>query len=186
MRVHKTIFKALMWSTLPVAISSAVLLFLPKEYLVRMEVELFAETYRPVLGLALIIAGSCAVVYLFSLFVDHLANLSAKKARQRKKRIAVLEELTPEQRGYLAQYLEGATNIDFMLVDVVASTLRQRDIIYISGQRVGMVNAPHQLRKWARRQLKKRPELLENAKLSPDRVSDETYTVPSERTRLSV
>ena len=143
-----------------VAVAAGLVLFFPEKLASTLAVDDFRKTYRLFVGPAFLLVMAWLVARLFTT----LARPLQKRARLRKlhKR---LEMLTPEEKGYLAPYVEkAATTINVAVEDGIIGGLLARGIVYRSSNVFDLVDGvPYNLQPWARAHLQSNVHLLEGA-----------------------
>jgi len=138
----------------------ALILFLPEQYAKIVAVEDFREQYRVYLGPVFLLALSFSVarIYMFSML-----GLNKKKVLKEKQ--ASLHGLTPEEMGYLSQFIKGSQNsINVGLEDGVMAGLCSKGITYRATCTGHTLHGyAFNLNPWAREYLSQNPNLLDGA-----------------------
>ena len=134
------------------------ILFLPLEIAELMALDGFREKYKVYLGPALLLSISFVIarVYLF------LCRLYIKR-RNKRRRVANLSLLTPEEKGYLVAFFRDQKHsIHVGPDDGVISSLVAKNIVYLASNSGHVLRGfPYNLTPWARQKLEENPVYLE-------------------------
>jgi len=138
----------------------ALLLFLPTEIAETLAVSDFRNVYRRFLGPTFLLFAS----FFITKALLSLNDFRRRKASQRR-RLLQLHKLTPEEKGYLAQFILHQRNtIHVAMGDGIAGGLEANGIIYCSSNEFNILEGPpFNLQPWAREYLSQYPNLLEGA-----------------------
>lgn len=136
------------------------ILFLPETLASQVAVDGFRREYRIYIGPAFLLAISFLVAKTYLFFND----IYEYKQNQ-KSRIAWLEKLTPEEKGYLAPYIINGLNTQKCGPDDgVMGGLVAKGITYRSSNIGSLVEGfAYNLQPWAREHLEKNQHLLDGA-----------------------
>ena len=147
--------------TLGVAIACSLVIFLPETVAARLGIAEFRMEYTGFLGWSFLLAWSYLLAALVWHAKDHIrARLEAKRMQRVRK--GSLYELTPEEKGYLAEFMSGRNTILCDVSDGVAGGLLAKGIIYRSSNVFDPIDGvPYNIQPWAKRYLSKHPRLLE-------------------------
>ncbi|EDZ02730.1 conserved hypothetical protein [Salmonella enterica subsp. enterica serovar Virchow str. SL491] len=140
------------------------ILFLPETLASKVAVDGFRQEYRIYIGPAFLLAVSYLIARVYQFFDDVHGERKIKKAR-----IAYLEKLTPEEKGYLWSYIiEGNNSIMCGPDDGIMGGLEAKCIAYRAASVGDMLNGfAYNLQPWAREHLEKNPHLLNGAEGRP-------------------
>lgn len=133
------------------------ILFIPEEVAKILAVDIFREKYRIFLGPAFLLTASFCIARIFVHF-----KRTADEKKKLKNRQKALHNLTPEEKGYLVQYIENGQNTIYVGIDDgVMGGLLAKGITYRASN-VGdlLRGVAHNLQPWAKEYLEKNPELL--------------------------
>jgi hypothetical protein len=152
-----------------IAIASGIVIFVPSEVATTLGLDQFRDEHRSSLGAAFVLALALVLVKVLYKIVQGVK----KRLRWRnseKVRHRYLEELTPEEKGYLAPYVFGQLNTQhFLIEDGIVGGLVAKTILFRSSNVFSMHQGPaYNLQPWARTRLTEKPELLDGAIL-PER-----------------
>jgi hypothetical protein len=146
---------------LAIGLSATVILFLPTSYADTISLQEFRDSYRSYIGIIFIISWC----YLGVQFVWYIKSRVQKwyiGYQKDKIRINRLESLTPEERGYLAPYIQNNINTQrFEVDDGIIGGLETKEIVYRSSNAGDIYGFPYNLQEWAREHLTQHPGLLE-------------------------
>lgn len=133
-------------------------LFLPQEIAQTLAVDEFREQYRVFLGPTFLLAISFLIARLCIFIMQGQTEKKRLKARQES-----LHQLTPEEKGYLIQYIEGQKNsINVGIDDGVMSGLVSKRITYRASNMGDLLTGfAFNLQPWAKTYLEENPALLE-------------------------
>jgi hypothetical protein len=136
------------------------LLFLSDGFASTLSVKEFREEYRKYLGPSLLLALALTINNITAAIRKYLSG--KRYVRNLKQQ---LHNLTSEEKGYLAQFIQGGENtIRADIGDGVAGGLMAKEIIYRSSSVFSILEgAPYNLQPWARKYLTKHHELLNGA-----------------------
>ncbi len=146
-----------------VAIAVGFILFVPQSWAASLALDKFRDEYRVFLGPTLVLVSAWLLARAIGAAVEPIRerNNLRKLAKQ-------LEDLTPEEQGYLLAFMEGATTINVSMEDGIAGGLKAQRIIYRSSNVFNALEGvPYNLQPWARDHLTLHPELLANAQGRP-------------------
>ncbi len=159
---------------LAVSIAGCAILFAPATISAKLGLDAFGERNRSSIGSVSLGAGSllaaCVIVWMWVKVIGMLRERRAAKGPQ-----WCLRELTPEERGYLKPYVEkDVAALPLPFDDEIAHRLVSKGIIYPAGGTTALRTSeqPHNIQFWARRHLRKHPELLEGANGRPPAPED--------------
>jgi hypothetical protein len=147
---------------LAIAIASGIVLFAPVELATKLGLVEFRDANRSLLGAAFILSLSIALVNLLHKVSVQIGK-RYRQHRNMKVRLKHLDQLTPEEKGYLAPYvLDDVNTQKFQLEDGIAMGLAAKDILYRPSSIFDFVEgAGFNIQPWAKNHLKANPELLE-------------------------
>ncbi|MCP4545827.1 MAG: hypothetical protein GY835_05095 [bacterium] len=136
----------------------AMILFVPQKVAETLAVDGFRDNYRIFLGPSLILFLAFSAARVFS----HFANNLKRKDNTRKRDLS-LYYLTPEEKGYLVQYMLFKKNtIHVGLDDGIMAGLALKHITYRASNIGDLLNGfAFNLQSWAREYLEEHPELLD-------------------------
>ena len=142
------------------ALILGLVIFLPEKTAETLAVKDFRVAYRMYLGPFFLLVVACLVAKTISAVRHHLQVRSSGR-----ERVSQLRQLTPEERGYLAQFiLEGKNTIYVAINDGVAGGLQRKGIIYRSSDLFNILEGiAYNLSSWAREELTKNSDLLSGA-----------------------
>lgn len=158
-----------------IALSCAVLLFAPEALVSTLGLLELRESYRPYLGVGLILSGSVLVAHGVAKLGAAAKNVISRwqKQRQQGKRIEAgkraMASLTADEKAYLVPYiLDGETTCYHQLEDGVIASLEAKGIVYRASS-VGraLTGFAYNLQPWAREYLSANPQLLDGARRRP-------------------
>ncbi len=148
---------------LGVAIASSLMIFLPDEVALRLGLAEFRVEYRGALGGVWVLAWS----YLLAIFIWYVGGaVRSRIVTYRSLRILrqYLNELTPEEKGYLWEFMAGENTIYYNVDDGIAGGLDRKQIIFRSSNMFSpLTGCPYNLQPWARRYITKHPHVLKGA-----------------------
>ncbi len=154
---------------LGVSIAGGAILFAPATITAGLGLDALRESNRSSIGSVTLAAASllaaCVIVWIGVKLIGMLRERRAAKGPE-----WCLGELTPEERGYLKPYVEkDVAALPLPFDDEVAHRLVSKGIIYPAGGTTALRTSeqPHNIQFWARRHLRKHPELLEGANGRP-------------------
>ncbi len=154
---------------LGVSIAGGAILFAPAIITARLGLEALRESNRTSIGSVTLAAGSLLAAWVIVWIGVKLIGM-LRERRAAKGPEWCLGELTPEERGYLKPYVEkDVAALPLPFDDEVAHRLVSKGIIYPAGGTTALRTSeqPHNIQFWARRHLRKHPELLEGANGRP-------------------
>ena len=136
------------------------IIFLPDHIADTLAVKDFRLTYRTFLGPAFLLTVSFSLTKL--LMWTWRFHQDRKSFRHL---VEQLHELSPEEKGYLAQFIiRGINTIHVAVGDGVAGGLEAKGIIYRSSDAFNILEGPpYNLQSWARKELSENPCLLNGA-----------------------
>lgn len=134
-----------------------VILFAPIKYANALAVDQFRETYRIFLGPAFLLVFAFIIARLYTVVEQRFAS---KKAL--KKLHQTLHNLTPEEKGYLAQFIDEEKNSIYVgMDDGVMAGLRRKGVTYLAAHQGNLLQGfAFNLQPWAREYLHGNPQLL--------------------------
>jgi len=134
------------------------ILFVPEEYAKTLAVDGFRNEYRVFLGPAFLLTLSFSAARVFNFFMQRYRQKQTLKKGQE-----ALQNLTPEEKGYLIPYIEGKQNtINVGMDDGVMAGLRSKGITYLAANMGDLLNGfAFNLQPWAREYLESNPHLLD-------------------------
>jgi len=140
-------------------------LFLPEDLAKTFALAEFRMEYRVFVGPAFLLAFSLLAERVFSILRQQRKSKQAMKRAQE-----LLHHLTPEEKGYLAVYVEKKTTILYASIDdKVMRGLAMRKITYAPAQHVFITDGvAYALHPWVMKCLEKNPHLLEGRTISHD------------------
>jgi hypothetical protein len=141
--------------------ASALVLFGPPAWVEYLSLELYRTTYRPTLGLTLLISGITAGITALALILGSMHHSWQKHRRRRAYHLSLLQMTSDEQRRYLRDFMASQQPILYPRLDRVAKSLRKAGILVIDSKQGSLCVAAHQLKPWARTLLKRHEDLLE-------------------------
>lgn len=149
---------------LMLAAATGTVLFAPASLLEK----LFLDQFRAAYGIYVGVTFLLLVALLASRIVLATARLFSQFQSSRKirsDRTMALEQLTPEEKGYLAAYIIEQKNTVYVgLEDGVKGGLVSKKICHLSSRMVDFLDgAAFNLQPWAREHLSANPHLLEGA-----------------------
>lgn len=135
-------------------------LFLPDSIAGYISVLEFRNSYRIYLGPTLLISVSVLGAKIYNSIVAIIYNKGEIKAIKFH-----LNNLTPEEQGYLLYYIAKNRNTLYMRpTDGIIQGLEAKNIVYMASTLVDMrQGAAYNLQTWARKYLRRHPELLADA-----------------------
>lgn len=138
-----------------------VVIFMPKDVAIILDVEQFRETQKGFLGWSLIFCVS----YLIAASVWYLKNNIFAKIESyfvRKNFRRRLHELTNDEKKLLQRFIDGENTIHCNPVGGVSGGLESKGIIFSPRFEYNMMTGiPYNIHTWAKRYLTKKPDLLE-------------------------
>lgn len=169
-----------------VALSCGFLLWAPTGLLNSLTLLALRDEHRAWLGLGLVLSiaflfahviakiGQGARALVAHLWDRHKARAKAKQGRVeaelgKANKRRVLEQLTPEEKGYLRPYIEQQlTTLRLLTDDGIAGGLRAKGVLYVSAQTGDVwTGFDHNLNSWAREMLTADRSLMEGAQGTP-------------------
>lgn len=149
---------------LALLVAISIMLFIPAPLAQTLALDGFRASYRIVLGPSWLLLVSIVGTKLILFLTRGIATRRALQARKKQ-----LHDLTPEEKGYLAAYIEGQANtIHVDMSDGIAGGLLLKGIIYRASNTFDMLKGvPFNLHPWARTCLTQNPDLLEGAEGRP-------------------
>jgi hypothetical protein len=146
---------------LAVAMASGIILFAPVEFGTTLGLVEFRDQNRSVLGGAFIFSLAVVLVNLLA----KIGKWIRKRYRRHQNEKALsqsLEELTPEEKGYLVPYVHGEINTQhFHIEDGIAGGLVAKKILYRASNVFDMLQGPaYNIQPWAKALLNEKPGLL--------------------------
>ena len=147
----------------------ALVLFLPEKQAAILSVDEFRNQYRVFLGPALLLTLSFCVARIFMFFMQKHNQRKALEAQEENQRKALkaqqenLRKLTPEEKGYLVQFIHGQQNSIYVgMDDGIMAGLRSKGITYLAASMGDLLKGfAFNLQPWARDYLEQNPHLLE-------------------------
>lgn len=145
---------------LALSIVLGLLLFLPDKIADMLAIKDFRENYRKFIGPAFLLL----IAFTSTKVIMSLARVISDR-RKRQYRYRQLHDLTPEEKGYLAEFiLRGRNTIYVAPSDGVAGGLSAKSIVYQASNTINILEGvPYNLQPWAREYLTRHSELLEGA-----------------------
>ena len=136
----------------------ALIIFMPEQQAKMLAVDEFRGQFRVYLGPAFLLTVSFCVARIFTFLMQ--AHNQRKALKQRQQR---LNQLTPEEKGYLIPYIhEQQNSIHVGMDDGVMAGLRSKGITYLAANMGDLINGfAFNLQPWAREHLEKNPQLLD-------------------------
>jgi hypothetical protein len=149
---------------LAVAIATGIILFSSPEFATTLGMVKIRAEYRSQLGITFLVSLSVVAVAALYAGVGWI-KAAYKTYKVTKRRTRSLEELTPDEKGYLAPYVLDHVNTQlFQIEDGIAAGLAAKNIIYRPSNIFDMVEGfSYNIQPWAKKRLTKRPHLLEGA-----------------------
>ncbi|WP_072133301.1 superinfection exclusion B family protein [Winslowiella iniecta] len=135
----------------------AMILFSPHSWTEKLNLSEFRANYGAWLGPAFLLVTAILVSRLFTFFSERIIGFQKNRERLEK-----LKTLTSDEKGYLKIFLENDTStISREISDGVICSLESKRIVYRSSNLSSHWKTfPYSLYPWARKALKKQPELL--------------------------
>ena len=145
---------------LALTIVLGLILFLPDTVAGKLAIREFRGDYRKFLGPAFLLGTA----FLLTRIVLGCGRKIEKRRRMQCRR-KQLHDLTPEEMGYLTDFvLSGRNTIYVDVDDGIAGGLLGKSIIYRSSNMFNVLDGiPYNLQPWARKYLEQHPELLDGA-----------------------
>jgi hypothetical protein len=153
---------------LGMGVASGLILFVPESIADTLGMNEFRSQYRGWIGATFLFSWSALIAH--GLFWGKGSSAKWWEKRQlRNVRWKYLDELTPEEKGYLVPYINNGKNtLHHDVDDGIAGGLMAKDIIFRSSNLFNVMDGvPYNLQPWARTRLHEHPELLKDAVLKP-------------------
>ena len=133
------------------------ILFLPEEYAKLVAVDVFRIKYRVFLGPIFLLTLSFCAARIFTFLMQ-----SYTQRKELKKRQVLLHKLTPEEKGYLNQYIEGQQNSVYVgMDDGIMYGLRSKRITFLAANMGSALEGfAFNLQPWAREYLENNLHIL--------------------------
>ena len=145
----------------PIALFCTILLFLPDRVIERIGLYNIVKTYKPAIGLILLLSVSMLIPILSNIVFSPI-NEYVKKQRVYSNMLANLKITTDEEKAYLRLFIqEGKNTVSVPLTDGVMGGLSARGIVYKSASIGSPFNWPYNLEPIARKLLQKFPHIIE-------------------------
>ncbi len=148
---------------LTVAIASSFVIFIPDEFALKLGLAEFRIGYKGYLGWCFVFAWS----YLLAIFIWYVGGaVRSRILTYHSLRILrqYLNELTPEEKGYLREFIAGENTIYYNVDDGIAGGLELKQIIFRSSNMFSpLTGIPYNLQPWPRRYITKHPHVLKGA-----------------------
>lgn len=142
-------------------VSSLVVLLFPDDLGNQIGLTEFKKDHILTISLCVIVSGSYWLVFLLSKLKSPFSNIY-NKHKENKYFTKIIVELTPEERGYLRDYIfQKKTTQHFLLNDGISNGLLQKGIIQNVGE-LQRISRPCNLHPTARRILMKNPSYLDD------------------------
>lgn len=138
--------------------SLSLILFAPDQYAKILSIDTFRDQYRVFLGPAFILFFAFTIAKIYTAFADAYAQRSNVKTRRK-----TLHSLTPEEKGYLVQYIHKRANSIYVgMDDGIMAGLQRKGITYRAANMGSLVDGfAFNLQPWAREYLESNPNLLD-------------------------
>lgn len=152
----------------------ALILYLPDNHAKTLAVETFRVKYRVYLGPAFLLTLSFCAARVFSFCMTGYNQKKSLKSMQQ-----LLHKWTPEEKGYLAPYIQGGLNsINVGMDDGIMSGLQSKGITYRASNMGNLLDGfAFNLQPWAREYLEKNPEILKGAVGRPLTPQQKLHTI---------
>jgi hypothetical protein len=144
-------------------VASCLLLFAPGNLRETIGLNEFVTTHRAYVGCVLVESASLLVVYVVAFCQDFIKEWLGELLSKRRA-IALLKELTTEEKEFLKKYIDGDRNTVYAGIhDGIAGGLAAKGIIYLASQvsTAGYPAFPYNLQPWARKALRANPTFLQ-------------------------
>ncbi len=142
-------------------VASLVILFFPDALSNKIGLTEFKKVHILTISLCLIVSGSYWFVFLLSKIKIPFSNIYTAY-KEKKCFVKLIDELTPEERGYLRDYIiEKKTTQHFLLNDGISNGLLYKGIVLDMGE-LQRISRPCNLHPTARKILMKKPSYLED------------------------
>jgi len=149
---------------LAIGIACTFVLFAKESWLGPLGLDTFRQEYKSVLGWCFVLCWSYLVAQIL------ITMFRAYKSRQlqwqfEKDGKQALNELTDEEKGYLAEFvLSGKNTIHCDMADGIAGGLEAKNIIYRSSSMFNILQGvPYNIQPWAKKALQRNRVFLERA-----------------------
>lgn len=150
---------------LGIVLASGFGVFLPPEVLQIIGVDDLIKEHKKYIGLAFMASSSivCAKLILLAFgFISKKIQAKIKLSKIKRKREEVLENVTLDEKIYLARYIIDQENTCYFdIKDGISGGLRVKNIIYAPSGFFGGSSLAHNLQPWARDYLLKNPNFFD-------------------------
>lgn len=151
-----------------VVIAAGTILFAPTSIMESLYLSFLRDNYGAWVGGIFVI--TCSLLLMsFCWWIGGKTSQSITNQRNKHRRRLKLNDLTPEEKGFLIPFLEdGETTRYAELSDGVVSGLVAKKIVY-RPTNIGTegITFAHNIHPWVKNELQKSPELLEGARQYP-------------------
>jgi Super-infection exclusion protein B len=136
------------------------LVFVPDTIADRLKVLSFRNDYAVFLGPVFLLFAACLLARVISETTDLLRSRKADRERDKQ-----LTRLTPEERGYLSEFIvNGRNTVKVGMDDGIMGGLVAKKICYMSTNMFDLLEgASFNLQPWARSYLETHPDVLDGA-----------------------
>ena len=161
LKIFEVAAKLAPFPTAIIFVASIVILVFPDTLGSKIGLSEFKKEHILTIVLCIIITGSFWLVFILSKLKSPFSNIY--KAYKEKRYFAkVIAELTPEEKGYLRNYIfEKKTTEHFLLNDGISMGLLRKGIILDMGE-LQRISRPCNLHRTARKILMKKPSYLDD------------------------
>lgn len=146
---------------LALGIASGFILFAPSKVIVVLGIELLRNSGQGVLGGVFVFSWAYLLAHLIGKIYGLISDQNNKR-KTNKMRIGYLQELTPQEKGYLTPYIvQGKNTVKFRIEDGIAGGLAAKDILYRASTVGDLLDGfDYNMQPWARKYLESHRELL--------------------------